>query len=574
MNTISMLWVLLDFDQRKRAILLLILMFFGMVLEALSLGLIIPVLGILANPNDAVNYMFMERFFKVDSINAINLVIGMMILLVTLYFFKVFFLAFLSWYQARFVFDIESRLSSQLYSGYLQQSYMFHMQHNSALLVRNVITSVGQLAASVMSGSILLTELFILVGVLGLLILIEPIGAIAVTGIIFLFGFAYHRLTRQHISSWGRARQYHEGQRLKSLQQGFGGVREIKLSGQECSLIADYENHNLANAHVGKCQAVITALPRLWLELLFLIAIFCLIIAMIGQGRSLAEIIPILGVFVAAAFRLMPSANKIINAIQNLNFNLPVIHELYKEKALFDKSKVFFLKKKECDYLQFNKEISVENVSFIYPDQINPILTNISFKIRKGEMIGFMGVSGSGKSTLINLLLGLLEPTSGRVLVDGIKISDHLSTWYKMIGYVPQNVFLLDDTLIRNIAFGLPDSEINEIDIINALKEAQLLDFVDSLPDGLETKVGERGVRLSGGQAQRIGIARALYHKTQVLVFDEATSALDAETEMAIISTISSLSKDRTILIITHRLSTVVSCNKIYKVTANGLILT
>jgi ABC-type multidrug transport system fused ATPase/permease subunit len=295
---------------------------------------------------------------------------------------------------------------------------------------------------------------------------------------------------------------------------------------------------------------------------------------MIGQGRSLAEIIPILGVFVAAAFRLMPSANKIINAIQNLNFNLPVIHELYKEKALFDKSKVFFLKKKECDYLQFNKEISVENVSFIYPDQINPILTNISFKIRKGEMIGFMGVSGSGKSTLINLLLGLLEPTSGRVLVDGIKISDHLSTWYKMIGYVPQNVFLLDDTLIRNIAFGLPDSEINEIDIINALKEAQLLDFVDSLPDGLETKVGERGVRLSGGQAQRIGIARALYHKTQVLVFDEATSALDAETEMAIISTLSSLSKDRTILIITHRLSTVVSCNKIYKVTANGLILT
>jgi len=571
MNTVKMLLALLDRDQRLQGTFLLALMFLGMLIETLSLGLIIPVLGILADPKSTASYPFIATIFSQANGDSTKLAIGAMILLVALYFFKVLFLAFLAWYQAQFVFSIESRLSSQLYAGYLRQSYMFHVQHNSALLVRNVTSSIGQLAGAVMSGSTLITEIFILFGVIGLLLWAEPVGAIVVSGVIALFGFAYHRLTRGHILKWGRARQYHEGQRLQSLQQGLGGIREIKLSGQEHSLIAEYEIHNVANAHVGKRQAVITALPRLWLELLVLIGLLGLVATMIAQGKGIVAIIPILGLFAAAAFRLMPSVNKILNAIQNLHFNLPVINTLYEDRALFYKNEIITSTYKLANTLSFEKEICVENLSFYYPGQTNPILTKINLTVSRGEMVGFVGVSGAGKSTLINILLGLLEPSNGRVTVDGVDIANRLPAWYSLIGYVPQNVFLLDDTLRRNIAFGLPDDEINDSSIEQALQEAKLLDFVRSLPDGLDTRVGERGVRLSGGQAQRIGIARALYHRAPVLVFDEASSALDTETEKAIISTISSLRKERTILIIAHRLSTVADCNKIYKISNGGL---
>ena len=571
MNTVKMLLALLDQDQRLQGAFLLVLMFLGMLIETLSLGLIIPVLGILADPKSTASYPFIATIFSQASGDSTKLAIGAMILLVTLYFFKVLFLVFLAWYQAQFIFSIESRLSSQLYAGYLRQPYMFHVQHNSALLVRNVTSSIGQLAGAVMSGSTLITEVFILFGVIGLLLWAEPVGAIVVSGVIVLFGFAYHLLTRGHILKWGRARQYHEGQRLQSLQQGLGGIREIKLSGQEHSLIAEYEIHNVANAHVGKRQAVITALPRLWLELLVLIGLLGLVAAMIAQGKGIVAIIPILGLFAAAAFRLMPSVNKILNAIQNLHFNLPVINTLYEDRALFYKNEIISSKYKPANTLSFEKEICVENLSFYYPGQTNPILTKINLTVSRGEMVGFVGVSGAGKSTLINILLGLLEPSNGRVTVDGVDIANRLPAWYSLIGYVPQNVFLLDDTLKRNIAFGLPDDEINDLSIQQAMQDAQLLDFVRSLPDGLETRVGERGIRLSGGQAQRIGIARALYHRASVLVFDEASSALDVETEKAIISTISSLRNERTILIIAHRLSTVADCNKIYKISNGGL---
>ena len=572
MSILKKLSALLDQDQRLQGAFLLVLMFLGMLIETLSLGLIIPILGIVAEPKAATSYSFIATIFSQANGDSTKLAIGAMTLLVTLYFFKVLFLAFLAWYQAKFVFSIESRLSSQLYAGYLHQPYMFHVQHNSALLVRNVTTSIGQLAGAVMSGSTLITELFILTGVIGLLLWAEPVGAIVVSGVIVLFGFAYHRLTRGRILKWGRARQYHEGQRLQSLQQGLGGIREIKLSGQEHSLIAEYEIHNIANAHVGKRQAVITALPRLWLELLVLIGLLGLVASMIAQGKGIIAIIPILGLFAAAAFRLMPSVNKILNAIQNLHFSLPVINTLYEDKALFYKNEITSSKYKPANTLSFEKKICVENLSFHYPGQSNPVLTNIDFTVTRGEMVGFVGVSGSGKSTLINILLGLLEPSNGRDTVDGVDIANHLPAWYSIIGYVPQNVFLFDDTLRRNIAFGLPHDQINDLSIEQALKDAQLLDFVRSLQDGLDTRVGERGVRLSGGQAQRIGIARALYHKAPVLVLDEASSALDTETEKAIISTISSLRNERTILIIAHRLSTVADCNKIYKILNGGLI--
>lgn len=572
MNAVKMLLVLLDQDQRLQGAFLLLLMFFGMLIETLSLGLIIPVLGILADPEAVTSYSFITTIFSQANLDNTKLAIGAMILLVALYVFKVLFLAFLAWYQAQFVFSIESRLSSQLYAGYLHQSYMFHVQHNSSLLVRNVTSSIGQLAGAVMSWSTLVTEFLILTGVIGLLLWAEPVGAIVVSGVLVLFGFIYHRLTRRHILKWGRDRQYHEGQRLQSLQQGLGGIREVKLSGQEHSLIAEYEIHNIANAHVGKRQAVITALPRLWLELLVLIGLLGLVTTMTAQGKSIVAIIPILGLFAAAAFRLMPSVNKILNSIQNLHFNLPVINTLYEDRELFYKNEIVPLKYKSASIIAFEKEICVENLSFTYPGQKTPVLTNIDLTVSKGEMVGFVGVSGAGKSTLINIILGLLKPSNGRVMIDGVDTINHLSAWYSLIGYVPQDVFLLDDTLRRNIAFGLPDCEINDSSIQHAIRDAQLVDFIRSLPDGLETKVGERGVRLSGGQAQRIGIARALYLRTPILVFDEASSALDTETERAIISTISSLRKERTILIITHRLSTVADCNKIYKILNGRLI--
>jgi ABC-type multidrug transport system fused ATPase/permease subunit len=565
MSPVAKILALLSRQQKKAGIALLVLMLIAMVLETAGVGLIIPVIAVIADPSAGERYPLLEVATEYLGGGKATLVAAVMTALVLLYLVKSIFLGVLAWWQGRYVYSIESDLSRRLYAGYLLQPYHFHMQRNSALLVRNVTTGVGQLAGAVMAGAVLASECLVLIGIAALLLYAEPLGALLVGGLLTVAGTAYYRLMRDRILRWGEARQYHEGQRLRRLQQGLGGIREIKLLGREHQFVAEYETHNIANAAVAKRQSIVMALPRLWLELLAVSGISLLVAAMISQGKPIEAVVPTIGLFAAAAFRLMPSVNKVLNALQNLRYNLPFIDTMYAERSMLGDDQGG---QRQQERLPFEDKIVLEHLHYRYPESSVDVIKEACLQVRRGETVGFIGPSGAGKSTLVNLILGLLDPTEGRVLVDGRDIHERLSGWQACIGYVPQSIFLIDDSLRRNVAFGIPEDEIDDAEVMRALRAAQLADFVDSLPDGIHTSVGERGVRLSGGQSQRVGIARALYYDPPVLVLDEASSALDSATEGAVMATVNSLRGNKTMLIIAHRLSTIAGCDELYEVEA------
>jgi ABC-type multidrug transport system fused ATPase/permease subunit len=563
LSTARKIWDLLTFAERRSAVVLLGLMFVGMVLETLGVGLVIPAIALLTQSDFAHNYpSFQPTLQALGNPSQRSLAVGGMLVLVGVYLIKTLFLALLAWRQMRFAFGVQAQLSQRLFTLYLRQPYTFHLQRNSAQLIRNVINEVGVFTFNtILPGMLLLTESLVLLGLCSLLIVIEPLGALIVASVLGATAWGFHRLTRGRVARWGEARLHHEGLRIQHLQEGLSGAKDVKLLGRETDFLDQYRVHNVESARAGQLQLTLTQLPRLWLELLAVGGLAILVISMLAQNRALEAVLPALGLFAAAAFRLMPSVNRVLGAVQSLRFGLPVIDTLHTEfmlavpeAAVTHRSVTPF-----CTALELNQ------ITYAYPGAAETALKDISLAIHHGESVGFIGASGAGKSTLVDILLGLLAPDTGEVRVDGNDIQKNLRNWQDQIGYVPQSIFLTDDTLRRNVAFGLPDEQINDAAVQRAIRAAQLEEFVDSLPDGLETFVGERGIRLSGGQRQRIGIARAIYHDPAVLVLDEATSSLDTETERGVMQAITALQGSKTILIIAHRLSTVEHCNRLYR---------
>jgi ABC-type multidrug transport system fused ATPase/permease subunit len=562
--TVRKIWGLLGPAQRRTALGLLLLTFVGMVLETLGIGMVVPVIALLTQPDYAARAPVVQRvlaFFGNPSENA--LVIGAMLSLAGAFLVKNTFLAFVTWRQMRFAFDLQAQLSQRLFAAYLYQAYTFHLQRNSAQLLRNATTDVMLFATHAMvPGMFLLTEALVLVGLFALLFVVEPVGALMVVSVLASAAWAFHHFTRKRLTQWGIDRQHHEGLRIQHLQQGLGGAKEIKLLGRETEFLRQYERHNLLSARMGRLQSTLYHLPRLWLELLAVVGLVALVLAIVTRGRPLAAVLPTLALFSAAAFRLLPSANRAIASMQSLRYGLPVIDMLDTELRLATAT----APQRRSTRASVAHAIELERVRFTYPGAAQPALDDLSVVIRRGETVGFIGTSGAGKSTLVDVLLGLLAPDAGTVRVDGADVQTNLRAWQDQIGYVPQTIYMTDDTLRRNIAFGLPDESIDEELVWRSTRAAQLEDFVQSLPQGLDTVIGERGVRLSGGQRQRIGIARALYHDPAVLVLDEATSSLDTATERGVMQAVRALHGSKTIVIVAHRLSTVEHCDRLYRI--------
>lgn len=559
LSTARKIWNLLTPAERRSAVVLLGLMCVGMVLETLGVGLVIPAVALLTQDNFARDYPGLE---VIGNPSQQSLVIGGMLVLVGVYFIKTMFLAVLVWRQTRFAFGVQAQLSQRLFTVYLHQPYTFHLQRNSAQLIRNVINEVGLFTVKGMLPAMtLFTESLVLFGIVGLLLIVEPLGALIVMSVLGSAAWGFHRLTSRRIARWGEARLHHEGLRIQHLQQGLGGAKDVKLLGRESEFLEQYRVHNVQSARVGQLQTTLQQLPRLWLELLAVGGLAVLVISMLTQGRELEAVLPTLGLFAAAAFRLIPSVNRVLGAVQSLRYGLPLIDILHAELNLAIPESV----RTRYPATPFHAALELRQITYTYPGATGPALKDVSLAIQRGESVGFIGASGAGKSTLVDILLGLLTPSTGEVRVDGRDIRASLRNWQEQIGYVPQSVFLTDDSLRRNVAFGLPDEQIDDAAVQRAIHAAQLDEFVASQPDALETFVGERGVRLSGGQRQRIGIARALYHDPAVLVLDEATSALDTVTESGVMQAITALRGSKTILIVAHRLSTVEHCDRLYR---------
>lgn len=564
MTTFAKIRALLTPPERRGAMALLALMIVGMVLETLGIGLIIPAITIMMQDDLASKYQIIEAilgFFGNPSQS--ELIAAAMVGLVGVYLFKNLFLAVLLWTQTSFTFDVQTSLSQRLFTIYLRQPYTFHLQRNSAHLVHNVTNEVSIFASGVVGSAMLLVaEILVLFGIGILLLFVEPFGALIVVVVLGGAAWGFHHLTRSRVSRWGGERQLNDGLRYQHLQQGLGGAKDVKLLGRESDFLVLFYEHCIKSARVWKLQTTFQNFPRLMLELLAVTGLAILVLSMLGRGRDMTSIVPTLGLFAAAAFRIMPSINRVLGSVQNLRYYLPVVKMLYEE---------FMLACPEPAGQQtgsldvFKNELRITDLTYQYPGAPFPALQGVSISVSKGESVGLIGSSGSGKSTLVDVILGLLAPTGGLVEVDGHDIQRYLRQWQDQIGYVPQAIYLTDDTLRRNVAFGLPNGQIDDQAVSSAIKAAQLDDFVATLPDGLETEVGERGIRLSGGQRQRIGIARALYHDPSVLVLDEATSSLDGATEQGVMEAVTALQGRKTIIVVAHRLSTVENCDRLFR---------
>jgi len=556
------IWQLLTPSERKHAVTLLLLTFVGVALETLGVGLVIPALALFMQSDIGARYpMLQPALGALGNPSRQSLIVGGMLALVGVYLVKNLFLGFLAWRQQSFTFDSMEQMSQRILSLYLHQPYVFHLRRNSAELIRNAIGEVSLFTSNVITPVVqLLAEVLVIMGIAVLLLSIEPEGAMIVASVIGIASWFYNRVTHSHIVRWGGLRQYHSGQMLQHMQQGLGGAKDIKLLGRETEFIAQYSFHNKEYARAGKLQNTLLQLPRLWLELLAVGGLAALVLTMLAQGRAPEFIVPTLGLFAAAAFRLLPSVNRVLGATQALKFGLPVIDTLHAELSLPMPATAM-----HAPHPPFQRTLDLYHIAYAYPSAADKALDDITLTIVRGESIGFIGSSGAGKSTLVDVLLGLLTPDAGEVRVDGRNIQLSPRRWQDQIGYVPQSIYLTDDTLRRNVAFGLPNGQIDDTAVWRAVRASQLEQFVNDLPQGLDTMVGERGIRISGGQRQRIGIARALYHDPPVLVLDEATSSLDTATERNVMETVRALHGAKTLIIVAHRLSTVEHCDRLFR---------
>ncbi len=564
-STWQVVWKILNHSEHRGLIGILFLMLVGTALETLSLGLVVPIVGLLTQQN------YLEKLPRLDEFlgypTQVQFVVGSMVFLVLVYVVKTLFLIWSLWIQRGFSNSVTTRVGRRLFEVYMRQPYAFHLSRNSAHLIRN-----SQNSSALMSGIIdpllaILADAFVSMGLFALLVFIEPRGTVATLIVFGVSAWLFRQSTTKRIKRWGEAQNFHKGMILQHLQQGFGGVKDVKVLGRESYFVKQYDEHLVANFKVLRRFSIAQALPRFGLEILTILGLAVLVGTMVTSGRELSSVLPVLGLFGASAFRLLPAVNRVINNFQTINISRPIMNSLEHDLGLG-----FEIVNEKMEDLKLEAVIELQDIHFSYESAPTEALSGVSLQIKRGEAVGLVGPSGSGKSTLIDVLLGLLAPTSGRVLVDGININLSLRKWQNHIGYVPQSIFITDDSLRSNVAFGVPKDEITDSAVRAAIRSAQLEEFVATLPNGLDTVVGERGVRLSGGQRQRIGIARALYHNPSVLVLDEATSSLDTETEHGVMQAVQALQGEKTVIIVAHRLSTVEYCDRLYRLEDSRIV--
>ncbi len=552
---------------RKKAFILIFLLIFGIIIEMISVTIMIPLFSILNDIGFVKKSSIINFFYTyIASSSYQQLILFSLVLIILIYLLKTIFLLYSSFYQVKFSTNFSSFLTQKLFSKYLKKEYDFHLSNNSSRLIRNVTVETNLFAIIMQNILILLTEFSVGFGLLLLLFIFSPLNSLLIILLFSSFAFIFHFFTKMKILEWGKKRQELDGIINKHIHQGLGGIKEVKIMSKESFFIKHYVEIVENRAKYLQKNTLLQSTPRLFLEFITILGLTVLILIQLLIYKK-NDMLPVLALFGASAFRLIPSINRIMGSLQMIKFNQPVIDLLFKE--LKEPEKKIEISNKHIDF--YNK-IEFKNVSFRYEKNLPCVLENINIEFKKNTIIGIIGSSGSGKSTLIDLLSGLLKPTEGSVMCDNFDINFFTTSWRSKIGYVPQFIYLLDDSIRNNIAFGIDQELIDDVKVNTAINFSELDLFVNQLPKGVETIVGERGAKISGGQRQRIGIARALYHMPEILIFDESTSALDQDTEISIMNSIYKLSLNKTIFIITHKASTLKNCNQIYKIENKNLI--
>jgi ABC-type multidrug transport system fused ATPase/permease subunit len=445
-----------------------------------------------------------------------------------------------------------------MYSRYLEKSYSFFLKNNSSYLIRNINGEVEGLRDTIVQFSILITESLIVIFIVLVLIFYNPIPTILFITIVLILSIFFNKLSRNYISSLGSQRSENFALSLKNLTQGLLSIKEIILYDRSKYFFQLYKNTYSDYSNTNRKYTTLISLPRLLIEVLAVLGIIIIVFFVFKNNKNEESLITTLALYAYASFRVMPSISKIYNATQHILFCQNSVNIVYDQLKTSASSTILHRK---IENINFHEKIELRNIIFKHPNSIKPLFDDFSFFIPKLSKIAIVGESGSGKSTIVDIILGLLHITSGGIYIDNTLLDDsNLKSWQMKFGYVPQRITLLDDTIRRNIAYGINDNEIDDIKLIEAAKKANLLSFIRTLPNGFDTNVAERGTNLSGGQGQRIILARALYNNPEILILDESTSALDVKTEKSILQNVYSL-KNVTVIMITHRLSTIMECD-------------
>lgn len=573
--------LILSGKQKRQVWGLVVLMLIGGVMESLSVSTMFPLIDAVMNEDKYAEAFYAKLICKVFGIdNQMSYVKTLLVLLIILFLLKNAFLLFQYYIQNAFIAEGKFQMQRKLMHTYMEKPYIFFLNTSTGDLLQIVVRDTSRAFNMLQNVLIFYTEL-IVAGILAITILIiSPQISILTGAALVVEVVVIAKIIKPIMGRIGLANRAEEASANKWFLQSINGVKSIKVEDRTAFFEGKYCKHTRNISNYEKVSQTLGSSSKMIIEGFTVATVLAYMLIMIGNGMSLVKLLPQLSAFLLAAMRLLPSMNRISNVMNQAPFievGLDNVIKVLNDENLdvndFENVSLIELEedKQELPVVKFDEVVELKNISFRYPSGEKQILDNASVTIKKGESIGVVGPSGAGKTTAIDIMLGLLKPQTGKILVDGLDIEENISGWLSHLSYIPQQIFLMDDTIRANVAFGEHRTDIDDEKVWAALKDAQMDEFVKSLPEGLNTEVGEAGVRLSGGQRQRIGIARALYSNPDILFFDEATSALDNETEAAIMESIDHLKGSKTLIIIAHRLTTIENCDTVLKV-ENGKI--
>ena len=558
---------------RKAKIKFILLIFaisFGAALELLALSIISPLISILMKPEMIFEHGIVYQIYNILAFNSVNSFLAFLaISLASVYIFRGLYMYGLNKFQYRLIGHQRVWLSDQILTKIMGKSYIFHANNNIAEMQRIILTDVENFISLITNILLLCSDFFMIIFILLFLFILSFEMTIFVLGISVLCLIVYLKIFRKQTNKAGaQAREKYVGM-TKAINQALGGIKEVKMSHREKYFQELFKKNSDHYIVAYQKYNELLILPKLFIETFCFAGAFILVGIMLLAGTDIQNMIPQLSVFVLAAFRLLPAVSRIANYATTISYLQPSADAIH--RTLFEEEEKFFdiIPEESCTLK--SKDIVVSNIKFQYEKTNNPMFESLSLVIPDKKSVAFTGPSGAGKTTLADIILGILSPQKGSVFYEGKSIHHHFADWAMQVGYIPQQIYLLDESVRENIAFGIPKDKIDENKVWDALEKAQLYDFIKAQPLGLDTIIGDRGIRLSGGQRQRIGIARALYHDPSILILDEATSALDIDTEAAVMDAIQKFQGEKTMIIVAHRLSTIEHCDIIYYI-ENGKI--
>lgn len=572
--------LLLSAQQKAKMAGILVMMLIGGVLETLGIALIVPIIMVIISPEaiEANEYHMGDIYHALSMESTMQFAVTMMVAIILVFVIKNIFLYFQNVVQLRFIYTNQFDTSNRMMINFMKRPYEYYLNADTSVIQRNITSDINNVFALVLTILQLISEAIVFVCLVIVLLYMDALMTISIAGLLLVVLLVIKIIIKPIMFRAGKENQDYYSGLYKWIDQSVMGIKEIKIANKENYFINSYAKCGEGYVNAVQKYNIYNSTPRLLIETVCIAGLVGYMLLMMVNGTDTKDLVASISVLAAASTRLLPSANRINNYLTSLAYFEPFLDNVSDnlQAEIHDKDISYnaadYKVKTAVEKLPVEKKIELKDITYKYPNSESYVFSHADMTIPIGESVGIVGTSGAGKTTIVDIMLGLLQTETGQILADGVEVRDHYQAWLKNIGYIPQTIFMLDTTIRKNVAFGYEDEEIDDEKVWRALKEAQLDEHVRSLPEGLDTEIGERGIRLSGGQRQRIGIARALFEDPEVLVLDEATSALDNETEAAIMDSINHLHGKKTLIIIAHRLQTIEKCDMVYRVKNGGVV--